>query len=93
MFNSICICLFVILITENLVEDMLGDFEYEVQPPYLLYRNATQEVNGIWFYNQADCEAVANLFGRYCRNSHILNSAVSQNCILFHIIISLAYFS
>ncbi|KAJ4766720.1 mRNA-decapping enzyme-like protein [Rhynchospora pubera] len=50
--------------TENLVEDLLGDFEYEVQPPYLLYRNATQEVNGIWFYNQADCEAVANLFGR-----------------------------
>lgn len=93
MFNSICICLFVILITENLVEDMLGDFEYEVQPPYLLYRNATQEVNGIWFYNQADCEAVANLFGRYCPNSHILNYAVSQNCILIHIIISLAYFS
>ncbi|KAJ3671370.1 hypothetical protein LUZ60_007449 [Juncus effusus] len=50
--------------TENLVEDLLGDFEYEVQPPYLLYRNATQEVNGIWFYNQTDCEAVANLFGR-----------------------------
>ncbi|XP_078171491.1 uncharacterized protein LOC144565575 [Carex rostrata] len=24
-----------------------------------------QEVNGIWFYNQADCEAVANLFGRW----------------------------
>ncbi|XP_072950732.1 mRNA-decapping enzyme-like protein isoform X1 [Typha angustifolia] len=50
--------------TENLVEDVLGDFEYEVQVPYLLYRNAAQEVNGIWFYNAQDCEAVANLFGR-----------------------------
>lgn len=50
--------------TENLVEDILGDFEYEIQPPYLLYRNAAQEVNGIWFYNQQDCEAVANLFSR-----------------------------
>ncbi|OEL33428.1 mRNA-decapping enzyme-like protein [Dichanthelium oligosanthes] len=49
--------------TDNLVEDLLSDFEYELQPPYLLYRNASQEVNGIWFYNQQDCEAVASLFG------------------------------
>ncbi|XP_020094429.1 mRNA-decapping enzyme-like protein isoform X1 [Ananas comosus] len=50
--------------TDNLVEDLLGDFEYEVQVPYILYRNAVQEVNGIWFYNSLDCEAVANLFSR-----------------------------
>ncbi|XP_009609014.1 mRNA-decapping enzyme-like protein isoform X1 [Nicotiana tomentosiformis] len=50
--------------TDNLVEDLLGDFEYEVQVPYLLYRNASQEVNGIWFYNQRECEEVANLFDR-----------------------------
>ncbi|KAL8129979.1 hypothetical protein V2J09_019134 [Rumex salicifolius] len=50
--------------TENLVENLLGDFEYEVQVPYLLYRNATQEVNGIWFYNTRECEEVANLFSR-----------------------------
>ncbi|XP_062197577.1 mRNA-decapping enzyme-like protein [Phragmites australis] len=50
--------------TDNLVEDLLSDFEYELQPPYLLYRNASQEVNGIWFYNQHECDAVASLFGR-----------------------------
>nr|KYP43889.1 mRNA-decapping enzyme-like protein [Cajanus cajan] len=50
--------------TENLVENLLGDFEYEVQVPYLLYRNAAQEVNGIWFYNARECEEVANLFSR-----------------------------
>ncbi|KAK6138207.1 hypothetical protein DH2020_028041 [Rehmannia glutinosa] len=42
--------------------NLLGDFEYEVQVPYLLYRNASQEVNGIWFYNARECEEVANLF-------------------------------
>ncbi|XLU31228.1 hypothetical protein S245_067294, partial [Arachis hypogaea] len=47
---------------ENLVDNLLGDFEYEVQVPYLLYRNAAQEVNGIWFYNARECEEVANLF-------------------------------
>ncbi|CAK9320189.1 unnamed protein product [Citrullus colocynthis] len=50
--------------TDNLVENLLGDFEYEVQAPYLLYRNAAQEVNGIWFYNPRECEDVANLFSR-----------------------------
>nr|DAD43967.1 TPA_asm: hypothetical protein HUJ06_002197 [Nelumbo nucifera] len=35
-----------------------------VQVPYLLYRNAAQEVNGIWFYNSRECEEVANLFSR-----------------------------
>ncbi|XP_021892529.1 mRNA-decapping enzyme-like protein [Carica papaya] len=50
--------------TDNLVEDLLGDFEYEVQVPYLLYRNAAQEVNGIWFYHAHECEDVANLFSR-----------------------------
>lgn len=50
----------------------MGDFEYEVQIPYLLYRNAAQEVNGIWFYNARECEEVANLFSRYC-SSYGLN--------------------
>ncbi|KAI5071689.1 hypothetical protein GOP47_0013940 [Adiantum capillus-veneris] len=50
--------------TENLVEDLLDDFEYELQVPYLLYRNGAQEVNGIWFYNPRECEEVANLFSR-----------------------------
>ncbi|KFK43158.1 hypothetical protein AALP_AA1G087500 [Arabis alpina] len=50
--------------TDNLVENLLGDFEYEVQGPYLLYRNASQEVNGIWFYNKRECEDVASLFSR-----------------------------
>ncbi|KAL9236218.1 hypothetical protein vseg_010917 [Gypsophila vaccaria] len=50
--------------TENLVENLLGDFEYEIQMPYLLYKNAAQEVNGIWFYNTHECEEVANLINR-----------------------------
>lgn len=50
---------------DNLVENLLEDFEFEIQVPYLLYRNAAQEVNGIWFYNPRECEEVANLFTRY----------------------------
>lgn len=58
--------------TENLVEDLLDEFEYELQVPYLIYRNAAQEVNGIWFYNPRECEEVANLFSR-------ISNAYSKN--------------
>ncbi|KAK9175515.1 hypothetical protein WN944_027522 [Citrus x changshan-huyou] len=50
--------------TDNLVENLLGDFEFEVQVLYLLYRNASQEVNGIWFYNARECEEECGL--RWC---------------------------
>lgn len=54
-----------LLLTDNLVEDLLGDFEYQLQVPYIMYRNAAQEVIGIWFYNSQECHEVANLFSRY----------------------------
>ncbi|XP_021728600.1 mRNA-decapping enzyme-like protein [Chenopodium quinoa] len=50
--------------TENLVENLSGSFEFDVQVPYLLYKNVVQEVNGIWFYNTPECEEVADLFNR-----------------------------
>lgn len=73
--TSMSVCLYwavsTCFLTDNLVENLLGDFEYDVQVPYLLYRNAAQEVNGIWFYNSRECEEVANLFSRYdCYTCH-----------------------
>ncbi|CAN6302877.1 unnamed protein product [Urochloa humidicola] len=50
--------------TENLVQDLLTDFEADVQVPYVMYRNAADEVLGIWFYNPQECEEVAHLFSR-----------------------------
>ncbi|CAM0877812.1 unnamed protein product [Alopecurus aequalis] len=49
---------------ENLVEDLLGNFEYQVHVPYIMYRNAADEILGIWFYNPEECEEVARLFSR-----------------------------
>ncbi|KAK3148825.1 hypothetical protein QOZ80_3AG0209200 [Eleusine coracana subsp. coracana] len=50
--------------TENLVEDLLTDFEYDVQVPYVMYRNAADEIIGIWFYNPQECHEVAHIFSR-----------------------------
>ncbi|XP_010549599.1 PREDICTED: mRNA-decapping enzyme-like protein isoform X2 [Tarenaya hassleriana] len=50
--------------TDNWVENLIEDFEFEIQRPYLLSRNASQEVNGIWFFNSNECEEVGNLLSR-----------------------------
>ncbi|KQK12264.1 mRNA-decapping enzyme-like protein [Brachypodium distachyon] len=50
--------------TENFVEDLLRNFEYQVEVPYIMYRNALDEVIGIWFYDPQECEEVAHLFSR-----------------------------
>ena len=47
--------------TENVREDLLGEFEFELSPPYLLYRSST-EVNGIWFFQQEECDDMSALF-------------------------------
>ena len=47
---------------KNLVEDLLSDFEYEINLPYLLYRNASQKVIGIWFYETREWDEVEKLF-------------------------------
>uniref|UniRef100_A0A0D9W149 WH1 domain-containing protein n=1 Tax=Leersia perrieri TaxID=77586 RepID=A0A0D9W149_9ORYZ len=50
--------------TENLTEDLLGGFEYEIQVPYIMYRNAAQETTGIWFFDPQECKQVGRLFSR-----------------------------
>ena len=47
--------------TRNLVEDVLGDFEFELKEPYLLYKSSRNEVNGIWFYKPKECREVEAL--------------------------------
>lgn len=49
------------LSTENCRVDLLGEFEFELSPPYLLYRSS-KEVNGIWFYRQEECDEMSALF-------------------------------
>ncbi|KAL6636560.1 hypothetical protein ACP70R_024132 [Stipagrostis hirtigluma subsp. patula] len=50
--------------TDNLVEDLLTNFEHQVEVPYVMYRNAADEIIGIWFYNPQECQQVAHLFSR-----------------------------
>ncbi|XP_030216059.1 mRNA-decapping enzyme 1A isoform X1 [Gadus morhua] len=49
------------LSAENLVEPINKDLEFQLQDPFLLYRNANLGIYSIWFYDKSDCQRIAQL--------------------------------
>ncbi|XP_071331753.1 mRNA-decapping enzyme 1A [Trachinotus anak] len=49
------------LSTENLVEPINKDLEFQLQDPFLLYRNGNLGIYSIWFYDKMDCQRIAQL--------------------------------
>jgi len=43
---------------DNLVEPVTKELDFQLQSPFLLYRNNVGDIYGIWFYEQAECEKV-----------------------------------
>lgn len=44
---------------ENLTEPITKDLDFQLQDPFLLYRNARLVIHGIWFYDKEDCQRIA----------------------------------
>lgn len=44
---------------ENLTEPITKDLDFQLQDPFLLYRNARLVIHGIWFYDKDDCQRIA----------------------------------
>ncbi|XP_007564506.1 mRNA-decapping enzyme 1B isoform X1 [Poecilia formosa] len=44
---------------ENLTEPITKDLDFQLQDPFLLYRNARLVIHGIWFYDKQDCQRIA----------------------------------
>lgn len=58
-FNSILIMNR--LNTNNLVEPVVKDLDWQMQAPFLLYRNGRNNIFGIWFYNRDECVKITYL--------------------------------
>lgn len=43
---------------DNMVEPVTTDLDFQIQTPFLLYRNQSGGIYGIWFYEQVECERV-----------------------------------
>uniref|UniRef100_A0A8C1B079 5'-(N(7)-methylguanosine 5'-triphospho)-[mRNA] hydrolase n=1 Tax=Cyprinus carpio carpio TaxID=630221 RepID=A0A8C1B079_CYPCA len=46
---------------DNLTEPITKDLDFQLQHPFLLYRNARLSIYGIWFYDKKDCQRIAKL--------------------------------
>ncbi|XP_068587468.1 mRNA-decapping enzyme 1B [Cebidichthys violaceus] len=44
---------------ENLTEPITKDLDFQLQHPFLLYRNVRLVIHGIWFYDKEDCQRIA----------------------------------
>ncbi|XP_067907831.1 mRNA-decapping enzyme 1A isoform X2 [Heterodontus francisci] len=48
----------------NLVEPINKDLEFQLQDPFLLYRNSNLSIYSIWFYDKNDCHRIAQLMSK-----------------------------
>ncbi|XP_076859165.1 mRNA-decapping enzyme 1A isoform X2 [Brachyhypopomus gauderio] len=67
------------LSTENLVEPINKDLEFQLQDPFLLYRNASLGIYSIWFYDKADCQRIAQLMVQIVKQEALSAQQVSPN--------------
>lgn len=47
--------------TKNLIEPIVKEFDYQMQTPFLLYRNSKGKIYGIWFFNPEECVSITYL--------------------------------
>lgn len=40
---------------ENVIEPIVKELDYQMQIPFLLYRNSKNKIFGIWFFNREEC--------------------------------------
>ncbi|KAM8801580.1 mRNA-decapping enzyme 1B isoform 2-T2 [Rhynchonycteris naso] len=52
---------------ENRTEPITKDLDFQLQDPFLLYRNARLSIYGIWFYDKEECQRIAELMKNLTR--------------------------
>ncbi|XP_061108503.1 mRNA-decapping enzyme 1B [Conger conger] len=57
---------------DNLTEPITKDLDFQLQDPFLLYRNARLSIYGIWFYDKEDCRRIAELMKNMTRQEQLL---------------------
>ncbi|XP_030640802.1 mRNA-decapping enzyme 1A [Chanos chanos] len=67
------------LSTENLVEPINKDLEFQLQDPFLLYRNSNLGIYSIWFYDKADCQRIAQLMVQIVKQEALRAQHVSPD--------------
>lgn len=65
--------------TNNLIEPIVKEFEYQLQAPFLLYRNSKGKIFGIWFYNREECVNITIILESLMDGLKEKNKETSEN--------------
>lgn len=57
--------------TNNLVEPVIQGLDLQLQEPFLLYRNASCRIFGVWFYDKEECIRIASVLIKLVKESEM----------------------
>lgn len=57
--------------TNNLVEPVIQGLDLQLQEPFLLYRNASCRIFGVWFYDKDECIRIAAVLDKLVKQSEM----------------------
>ncbi|KAK9976024.1 hypothetical protein ABG768_021249 [Culter alburnus] len=66
---------------DNLTEPITKDLDFQLQHPFLLYRNARLSIYGIWFYDKEDCQRIAELMKNLVGQEQQLQQQIATGCV------------
>ncbi|XP_069683717.1 mRNA-decapping enzyme 1B [Periplaneta americana] len=56
---------------KNLVEPVTQGLDLQLQEPFLLYRNSSCRIFGVWFYNKEECIRIASVLDKLVKESEM----------------------
>lgn len=77
LFRSLRFLADVFVCAENHIEDVLDSTDLERNSPYIMYKSCKQELLGIWFYDEVECEKMHTLLAKITLANKV--SPVGQN--------------
>jgi mRNA-decapping enzyme 1B len=57
--------------TNNLVEPVIQGLDLQLREPFLLYRNSSCRIFGVWFYNKEECIRIAAVLDKLVKESEM----------------------
>jgi len=45
---------------ENHIEPVTRQLDFQINPPFILYKNSENEIRGLWFFSSEECQKIGN---------------------------------
>lgn len=64
---------------KNLVEPVTQGLDLQLQEPFLLYRNSSCRIFGVWFYDKDECIRIASVLDKLVKESEMIKKVPDKN--------------